>query len=90
MVFAVEGFVEAVGPGMAVVPVHVAGDGEIWVSGRGVCEVTDEGVDVRSVGGEPAWVEGADDGTGEDEVSVASEMLALNTEKVWERGTYWK
>lgn len=77
LVFAVEGFVEAVGPGVAVVPVEVAGDGEEGVEGRGVGDVADEGVDVGGVGGEPGWVEVADDGGGVDEVPVAVRWVSL-------------
>lgn len=60
MVFAIVGFVEAMGPRVAVIPVHIAKYGEVRVSRRGVGYVADEGVDERGVGGEPGWVESAD------------------------------
>lgn len=52
------------GPGVAVVPVHVAGLGEIGVEGGRVGDVADEGVDEEGVCGKPGWVQRADYGTG--------------------------
>jgi hypothetical protein len=56
---------------MSVVPVEVAGDGEIGVQRGGVGDVADEGVDVGGVGGEPGRVQVADYRGGVDEVAVA-------------------
>ena len=60
---------------MAVVPVKIAGDGEIGVGRGGVGIVTDESVYPGALGGEPSWVEIADYGGGVDEVAVAVRLL---------------
>lgn len=70
MVFAVEGFVEAVRPGVAVIPVEVPRYGEEVVERGGVRNVPDEGVDPGFVCFEPRWVKGANYRGGVDEVAV--------------------
>jgi hypothetical protein len=62
-------------PRVAVVPVEIAGDGEIGVGRGGVGAVTDESVYPGAVGGEPGRVEIADYGGGVDEVAVAVRLL---------------
>jgi hypothetical protein len=62
-----------------VVPVEHAVDGEVVVQGRGVSDVSDEGVHVGCVGGEPSWVEVADYGGGVDEVAVTNRIYLLET-----------
>ena len=71
MVFAVEGFVETVGPGVAVIPVEVAGYGEVGVEGGGVGDVADESIYPCCVGGEPIGIKVSYDGGCVDEISVA-------------------
>jgi hypothetical protein len=70
LVAAVEGFKEAAGPAVAVVPVEGSAEGEAKVGFDGVGVVADEGVDPGFVGAriEPAGVEVSNDGCRVDKV----------------------
>lgn len=80
LVFAVAGFVQPVGPGVAVVPVEGAEGGEVRVRRGGwVGDVADEGVHVLEVGrlGSPRGVKVGEDGASVDEVAVVEVVIVV-------------
>lgn len=64
-------------PGVSMVPVKGSGNGEVWVQGRRVGSVTDQGIDVVFVSGEPRRVEVADDSGGQNEVAIVEMVVVV-------------
>lgn len=77
LVFAIEGFVQAVCPGMPVVPVEHPAHREKRVLRRGICNVANKRIHVVSVASQPAGIEVSDHGGGVDEVPVVKVVVVI-------------